>query len=175
MNFGMSNPWLPKMGEAITQQATQNLQNNILPGIRSGAQAVGGFGGSRQGIAEGNAIGQTNQGISNALAGLYSNAYGQDQNFYTAQRGQDLQQQQVGANLFGQGMNGLANQGLGMFNAGQNQLNAGFLPYQMYGNFLSPFTGLNQSQQYTTPGASTAGGLLGGLLGGMQLYNLWGG
>src|SRR5574343_1806986 len=47
---GMGNPYLGAQANAITQQATQNLQNNIMPGINSGAVAAGGYGGSRQGI-----------------------------------------------------------------------------------------------------------------------------
>jgi hypothetical protein len=173
--LGMTNPWLQQVQKSMTSQVTDNLKNNILPSIRSGAQSVGGFGGSRQGIAEGLAIGQTNQGLSNSLANLGLNSYAQDQNFYTAQRGQDMQQTQLGANLFGQGMMGLGQQGQGLYNAGQNQFNAGALPYQTFAGMLSPFTGLNSSQSQTLPGASTAGGLLGGLLGGLQLGKLWGG
>ena len=173
--LGMQNPFLPAAQKSITDQVTNNLKQNILPGIRSGAQAVGGFGGSRQGIAEGNAIGQTNQALGNSLANMGLQSYGMDQNFYTAQRGQDLQQTQLGANMFGQGMWGLGQQGQGMFNAGQQQFNAGAMPYQTNSGMLSPFTGLGGSQQNTQPGASTAGGLLGGLLGGMQLGNIWGG
>jgi hypothetical protein len=173
--LGMTNPWLKQAQQGITDQVTKNLTTNILPSIRSGAQAVGGFGGSRQGIAEGTAIGNTNQGLSNSLAQMGLNAYGQDQNFYTAQRGQDLQQTQLGANMFGQGMMGLGQQGQGLYNAGQQQFNAGAMPYQTFAGMLSPFTGLNSSQQFTQPGSSTAGGLLGGLLGGLQLGNLWGG
>lgn len=171
MNFGMSNPWLGKMGEAITNQVTSNLNNNILPGIRSGAQSVGAFGGSRQGNAEGQAIGQTNQALSNSLANMYGQSYANDQNFYTAQRGQDIQQAGLGASLFGQGMTGLANQGLGMYGAGQQQFNAGALPFQTYGNMLSPFTGLNQ--QMTQPGPNMLSSLIGGGLTGMQLYNIF--
>lgn len=74
------NPYLQGQANAITQQATQNLQNNILPGINSNFMAAGGYGGSRQGIAQGLAIGQTNQGITNSLAGLYGQAYEADQN-----------------------------------------------------------------------------------------------
>lgn len=75
-----TNPYLQDQANAITQQATQNLNTNILPGINAGAMAAGGYGGSRQGIAQGLAIGQTNQGITNSLAGLYGNAYEGDQN-----------------------------------------------------------------------------------------------
>ncbi len=67
---------------------TDNLTRNVLPSIRSGAIAAGQFGGSRQGIAEGNALSdftkQLNQsntqlGLANsantagALAGAYEN------------------------------------------------------------------------------------------------------
>jgi hypothetical protein len=173
--LGMQNPFLPAAQKSVTDQVTNNLKQNILPGIRSGAQAMGGFGGSRQGIAEGNAITGTNQALGNSLANMGLNAYGMDQNFYTGQRGQDIQQQRLGADLFGMGMTGLGNQGAGMYNAGLSQFNAGAMPFQTFQGMLSPFTGLNSSQQQTMPGASTAGGLLGGLLGGLQLGNLWGG
>lgn len=76
---GMSNPYLGAQANAITQQANQNLQNNLLPAINSGAVAAGGYGGSRQGIAQGIAMGQTQQGIANALAGMYGSAYQHDQ------------------------------------------------------------------------------------------------
>src|SRR5574343_1433860 len=77
---GMSNPYLGAQADAITQQATQNLQYNVLPTVNSGAVAAGGYGGSRQGIAQGLAMGQTQQGITNSLANLYGNAYESDMN-----------------------------------------------------------------------------------------------
>lgn len=75
----MANPYLNQQANAITSQVTNNLQRNILPGINSGAMAAGGYGGSRQGIVQANAIGQTNQDLSNALANLRGNAYQFDQ------------------------------------------------------------------------------------------------
>jgi hypothetical protein len=77
---GMSNPYLAAQSQAIQQQADQNLQNTVLPGINSGAMMAGGYGGSRQGIAQGNAIGMAQQGVSNALASMYGDAYKNDQN-----------------------------------------------------------------------------------------------
>ncbi len=243
-----SNPYLQGQADAITQQATSNLNNNILPGINAGAQLAGGIGGSRQGIAQGIAIGQTNQGITNSLAQLYGNAYEGEQNrasqaamqqaalasqqqiaqmqdatqryglgnqyqlglgnlglglgnlalgfqnsgqqyelglgglanqwqanqnnFYTANRGLDQQGLQIGANLFNQGQQGLANQGAGLANVGQQQQQAGWTPFQNYANLLSPFSGLGGSQVQTSPGTSQWGGLLCGLLSGAQLGNL---
>ena len=94
---GMSNPYLGAQASAITQQANQNLQYNLLPSVNSGAIAAGGYGGSRQGIAQGLAMGQTQQGITNSLANLYGDAYKNDQNLSNqwgiAQMGNDTSRQ----------------------------------------------------------------------------------
>lgn len=249
------NPYLQDQANAITNTATTNLQRNILPGINAGAMMAGGFGGSRQGIAQANAIGQTNQGITNSLAGLYGNAYEGDQNrsnaaamqaaqlaaqqniagmqnqttrdlgfgnldlnrtnaqnqynlglgglgnqrygmdqnyslgmgqlglnsqtanqnFYTAQRGQDLQQLGLGANLAQQGNSGLSQQGQDLWNTGQMQNQAGWNPIQQYLQGLAPFTGLGQTTTQTTPGGSAVGGAIGGALTMAQLLKLLGG
>lgn len=116
----MPNPYLQQNADAITSQANNNLFNYQLPQINSNALAAGGYGGSRQGIAQGLAIGQTNLGIGNALAGLYGNAYENDQN-----RG--LQQQSLNTSQY----NAETNRGLGFGqldqsaqqNAFNNQLN----------------------------------------------------
>ncbi|HEX2614710.1 MAG TPA: hypothetical protein VHL10_04395, partial [Nitrososphaera sp.] len=70
--------------------ATRNLQENVLPGIRSDAIASGQYGGSRQGIAEGRALGdfgraqqqaltQFGLGATNAAVGAQANAFNQGQ------------------------------------------------------------------------------------------------
>jgi hypothetical protein len=197
----MQNPYLPAASQAITNQVNQNLQQNQLPGINSGAIAAGGFGGSRQGIAQGLAIGQTNQGLSNSLANLNFNAWNQDQqnalqsrqidnsynlglgnlglgqmqsqqNFYTNQRGQDLQQAGLGANLIQGGNSGLQQGGQGLYNLGLTQQQAPLNALQAYAQMLSPFTGLNNSNTQTTPGASTVGSALGGALTAAQIWQL---
>lgn len=229
-----TNPYLQDQANAITQTATQNLNNNILPGLNAGAMQAGGYGGSRQGIAQGLAIGQTNQGITNSLAGLYGNAYEGDQtrqnqaamnaaslanqraiaemqnatthelglgnlalgnkqadnsynlglgnlglgstqanqNFYTAQRGQDLQQMGLGAQIAGQGNLGLSNQGQQLYQNGQTQQQA---PWQALGNLsqlFAPYTGLNSSSSQTTPGPSAINSAIGGGLTAAQLWAL---
>jgi hypothetical protein len=74
-----SNPYLTRALQAGTdlnrqafnnlqQDATRNLQENVLPSIRSGAIAAGGFGGSRQGIAEGKALGDFSRAQQNAAS-----------------------------------------------------------------------------------------------------------
>lgn len=101
-----SNPALAGQQQAITDVATQNLLNNILPALRGGASVTGGpfSANSRSGIAQGLAAGQTQQGIANAIAQL------QAQNFQTGlqAQGQGLNQLQniQQAGLFGPGTQG---------------------------------------------------------------------
>lgn len=248
------NPYLGEMAGAIRQQVTDNLQRNILPGIGSAAVAAGGYGGSRQGVVEANALKDANTGLAGALSNLYgqdyNNAmsrnlqryqadqgynlgvgnlglgfqnsaqnfalgmgglanqrYGQDQNFalgvgglanqrygqdqnyalgmgnlglgyqnslqnfYTNQRGQDLQATQLGANLFQQGNTGMQQQGQGLYNLGLTQQQAPWNVVGNYTNTVSPFTGFGNTTN-STPGNAGAGAL-GGALIGAQLYNIF--
>lgn len=198
------SPYLGQMSGAITSQVNNNLQRNILPGIRSGAQATGNMGSSRQGIAEGVAIGDTNQQLANALTGMYygdyNNAMNRNlqrytadqsfnlglgglqnsansslQNFYTNQRQLDYTGMNTGLNMLQAGQAGLQNQGTGLYNAGLNQFNAGVLPYQTAASMYSPFTGLNNTASTTTPGPNWPQGAAAGGLAGMQFGRLWGG
>lgn len=116
------NPYLGDQANAITSQVTKNLQRNILPGINSGAIAAGGFGGSRQGIAQGLAIGDTNQGLSNALAGLYGNAYGQDRQLQVQQ---DMQRAALSSQQNIAQMNNQTQRDLGFGNLGLGYTQAG--------------------------------------------------
>lgn len=187
-----ANPYLQGQADAITRTATNNLNRNILPGIGSGAVAAGGYGGSRQGIAEGNAIGQTNQGITDSLANLYGNAYGQNQNynlglgglalgsqgqgynFYSQQRGLDQSGAQLGANLYNAGNAGYLGQGTGIYGIGNTQQQAPWQPAQNASNIFSQYSGLGGSQVQTQQG-SQVGGALGGALAGAQLGKSLGG
>jgi len=78
-NFMLNpNQYVHAAADATTQRTTDNLMRNILPGIRSGAAASGGQytgGATRAGIAEGNAIGQTGDAISQAIADMYFKNY----------------------------------------------------------------------------------------------------
>jgi hypothetical protein len=103
------NPFLGQMANAMTNKVTENLNRNIMPGIRSAATATGGYGGSRQGVVESNVINDANQGLSNALAGMYMGDY-------NSQMGRNLQQYGMD-----QGYNmGLGNLFLGNRNSDQN-------------------------------------------------------
>lgn len=74
------NPYLGQQANTIAQNATLNFQNNVAPTIRGNAQAAGGYGGSRQGIAEGLAMQGLNRDILAAQAELYGKAYDSDAN-----------------------------------------------------------------------------------------------
>jgi hypothetical protein len=80
LGLGGSNPYVTESSSSALQaQSNQNLQQNVLPGIGQGAQAAGMYGSSRQGIAQGQAIGNAQTGLNSSIANLYSNAYAQDQ------------------------------------------------------------------------------------------------
>lgn len=188
----MANPYLDQQANAITSQVTNNLQRNILPGINSGAVAAGGYGGSRQGIVQANAIGQTNQGLSNSLANLRGNAYQFDQqnetqrylanmqnqtqrdlgfgNLYAQNRGLDQSGLRLGADLYNQANQGYLGQGQGIYNVGNTQQQAPWSVNQQAAQMFSPFSGLGgttTSQQGMNPFANG----LGGAIGGWQLGN----
>ena len=200
--YEQKNPYLDQMSESITSQVTDNLNRNIMPGIRSSAVSSGNFGGSRQGVVEANALKDANQGLSNALTGMrfgdYNNTmgrqlqrYGQDQSynlglgnlalgnknsdqgFYTQQRGQDLQQVGLGASLFGQGNQGMLNQGQGIYNLGLTGQQAPWQSMNNFGNVSQPYTGFGSSSQNQS--GSAGAGFLGGALAGSQAYNIFGG
>lgn len=116
----MANPYLQQQMDALQKQSNQNLQQNILPGINSGAVAAGGYGGSRQGIAQGIGIGNAQTGFDAAAANLYGNAYEGDQaraNTASIAAMQNATQQQANENQY---KLGLGNLGLGYFNGGNN-------------------------------------------------------
>jgi len=75
-----SNPYLAQTAQAATSPIMQALMEQIMPGIRSGAVGAGGYGGSRQGIAEGIAGRGALQAIGDTNANIYSQAYGQGLN-----------------------------------------------------------------------------------------------
>lgn len=199
-----TNPYLQDQGQAITDQVTNNLQRRILPGINSAAMATGGFGGSRQGIAQGLAIGDTNQSLSGALAGMYGNAWEGDQNravtqqgqkyqydlglgglglgalnanqnFYNSNRSMDITQMGLGSNMVNGGNLGLTNQGSQLTGIGQQEQNA---PWANIGNYaagIAPFSGLNGSRTDSTPGYGAVQGALAGGMTMAQIIKLMGG
>lgn len=89
-------------------------------------------------------------------------------------RGLDLQQQGLGASMFGQGVSGQASLGQGMFNTGQQQQQAPWNTINAAGGAYSPFTGLGSSSTQTSQQGGGTAGAIGGLLSGLQLGNQYG-
>ncbi len=74
-----TNPWIEQQ-QALTDSATRNLMENVMPGIRSGANMSGMYGSDREGIAQGQAVSRMNTDLAPALAQLASGAYESGQN-----------------------------------------------------------------------------------------------
>ena len=82
-----NNPYVTNMAQAASDRAMQSLQPE-LANIRGGAIMSGGYGGGRQGIAEGNALTGAADAANQAAAQIYGNAYGQGLNHQLGTIGQ---------------------------------------------------------------------------------------
>lgn len=183
---------IDQSGQAFRTQLgdiTQNLQRNVLPGIRGGAIASGQFGSSRQGIAEGNALSDftrqsTNAaqqlGLANiaATTGAQANAFsqGQDrslsalqglsgQQYGVASQNAQLQQQTELANAAARQAADQTNVNALLQTRGQNSAN---LAQGIQGtqNLLGQANTLaNQNDQYAINRAQQVSGLLSPYLG----------
>lgn len=91
-----ANPFFASTAQALINPLADTLQQQILPGIDSGAVQAGQVGSSRQGIAQGNAINSFNRAASDALAKFGSNAFGQGLNTFTQTLAQAPSVQGVG-------------------------------------------------------------------------------
>lgn len=80
LSGSVNNPYLDQQIAAIGTDISNNLNRNVLPGLRSQAVASGQYGGSRQGIAEGLAAQGATQQLANQSAMLRGNAYEAAQN-----------------------------------------------------------------------------------------------
>ena len=92
LGFGDSgyqrNPYLDQASRDIGSQMFDNWSRNIAPSLRSGAMAAGGFGGSRQGVIEANALNDMNRSYGQALTGMYGQDYTNFQNRGITRQGQ---------------------------------------------------------------------------------------
>lgn len=70
-----NNPALQQSINSAIQPLLDNFTNKVLPSIRSGAVAAGGFGGSRQGIAEGLASQGLSQEVGRVSSGMANQNY----------------------------------------------------------------------------------------------------
>ena len=73
-----SNPYVDELVRRALQANTTNFNQQVLPQISNNYEAGGGYGGSRQGIAQGLAIKSLNDTNANTAAQLYSQQYNND-------------------------------------------------------------------------------------------------
>lgn len=114
-----TNPYLQKQMDAVTKTMTDNFNTRVQPQIASNAMAAGGYGGSRQGVLEANAMNDLQANIGNALAGLGGNAFGQQLQYDLGRRSDNLGQGNLGLGYYNAANNynlGLGNQNLGYAN-----------------------------------------------------------
>lgn len=99
------NPYLDAMSRDVGSQMFDQWNRNVAPSLRSGAMATGGYGGSRQGVVEANALNDLGRNYSQALTGMYGTDYTNYQNRGIQRQGQ--------AQSYDLGRGGLANQRYG--------------------------------------------------------------
>src|SRR5574340_258074 len=78
-----SNPYLQQMAQGLAAQSNQNLMQNVMPQLTSGAIMAGGYGGSRDAITRGIAAGNAQAGLDASIANLYGQDYAQRQQLET--------------------------------------------------------------------------------------------
>ena len=158
-----NNPYVNNMAQSAADRAMGSLQPE-LAGIRSGAIMSGGYGGGRQGIAEGNALAGAADSANQAAAGIYSGAYGQGLGHQLGTLGQTGSlmgagfQPYANMNISGQQQQDREQALIGDAQA-QHDFNMN-LPYQQFQNYqagiagFQPAMGAAGSQTNTTPGPS---------------------
>ena len=160
---GGSNPYLGGMADAMATKWTNTLNDQWLPAIRDNAVASGGLGGSRQGVAQGLAIGRAGEGYAGQLANLYGGAWENqqrrgleqqslDNSFYSDQRRLDQSQFGLGLEAYNLGMNG---------------------PWTGLNNAGSIYGGVGNQNGSSTGNVSGGGGAQGALGGGLLGWGLW--
>lgn len=116
------DPYLEQLKKNTTDTMTDAWNRSVLPGIQQGAVAAGGYGGSRQGVIEANAMNDLGKNIANAMTSIDSGAYNTALNY-------DL---------------GLRNNNLGYYNA-QNSYDLGLRNNQLgYGNLGLGYANLDR-------------------------------
>jgi hypothetical protein len=147
-----NNPYVQGMLGVNSQQAMDTLTKQMLPALQSGAVGVNNLGSSRLGLAQGQAIGDTQKALQQANTGLMMNAY---------QQGLGAQQSALGS--MGALQNAMAMPATAMGVIGQSRegyeqarLDAPWKQLQNLGaaqQFLNPL-GVTQSGAGTYPGAT---------------------
>lgn len=184
------NPYLAQMGNVMTQQMTDNFNTRVAPQISSAAMAAGGYGGSRQGVMEANAMNDLQKNIGNGLTNLYGNGFNTALNYDLGLRGNDLGfaglDAQINQNNFNNNLAGAQfGQGVWNQNMANNQtgINSGTsiqnTPMNYWSQFGNQYNSIGNGYGSTTESASQQGNpvmsALGGAQLGSQVGNMFGG
>ena len=151
-----NNPAIQRAAEGAVRPVMDQLQESVLPKIRSGAVESGQVGGSRQGVLESRAIRDATTAAMDRTASLYSDAYGQGLDAMIKTMG--LSPQTLNTALMPSGLTGQFGDQLRGF--GQEAINADIdrwnynqnLPWQTAFNYRDLVQG-NYGGQTTAPGA----------------------
>lgn len=174
------NPYLQQMGDMMAGTMTNNWQRKVQPQIASQSIAAGGYGGSRQGVAEANSANDLNMGIGSALANLYGQGYGQGLNYDLGLQNLGLGYSNLDRNINNDNLNWQmqgANFGLNIYDrlqqANQLGLQTGSQIQNTPWNYWNQFSqGANSlGQGYGTTTQSSGGNPFMGALGGAQMGN----
>lgn len=185
---GGQNPYLAQMGQTLVDQMQENYTRNQAPMSRSGAMAVGGFGGSRQGVVEANGLNDLNRSMGQNLTNLYGTDWTNQQNRNLQNKSIDnsydlgIRSNNLGfANLDSNNQQFGANYGLNVMNAQNNWANQGVqaangiqnapIDYARYFNGQANQTGGMGGTNTNTQ--TNQGNPYLGAMGGWQLANSW--
>ena len=174
------NPYLQQMGDMMAGTMTNNWQRKVQPQIASQSIAAGGYGGSRQGVAEANSANDLNMGIGSALANLYGQGYGQGLNYDLGQQNIGLGYANLDRNINNDNLNWQmqgANFGLGIYDRMQQANNLGLqtgsqiqnTPLNYWNQFSQGANSIGQG--YGTSTSTSGGNPMMGAIGGAQLGN----
>lgn len=168
-----NNPVVAGMAQSAVNPIIQQLKEQVLPGIRSGAIAAGSMGGTRQGLAEAQGMERAARAAMDTTSQIYGNAYQQGLQQLSTTLGQTPALQNT---LYqpAQVIAGIGEQQQKLDQANINEQIARWtygqqLPYtklQEYANIVSkPLGGQSTSEVTATGGGATQtiGGILAGL------------
>lgn len=182
------NPYLKQLGQTMVDQMTTNFNRNVMPAVGSQAIATGGYGGSRQGVVESNAMNDLNNSIGSALANLYNSGYGSSLNYNLGMGNLGLGYANLDRNInndnFANQMTG-ANLGLNVWDrlmgnnqsgtqTGQQIQNAPMNYWQQFANSANAIGQGFGTSSTSGPQSNPLLGALGGAQLGSQISNWWG-
>lgn len=104
LNEFQSNPYTDQLVEQTLRANTENFSENVVPRIEGQAVASGGYGGSRQALAESQAADELNQTNLDAASQIYQQQFNQDRNRQIQLAGQT---DQANINYANQNLNAL--------------------------------------------------------------------